>query len=73
MQAFFQEQFSKIAWRRVFVIAFIWTVFAMQAQRFRSVAESVGYGIGHGSTGVILLSIIGATCTKKVGTRNDKA
>ena len=65
MKLFFQEQFSKIAWRRVFIIAFVWTVFSMQSQRFRSSAEAIGYGVGHGVTGIILLSIIGAASTKK--------
>ena len=65
MKLFFQEQFSKIAWRRVFIIAFVWTVFSMQSQRFRSSAEAIGYGVGHGVTGVILLSVIGAASTKK--------
>ena len=65
MKLFFQEQFSKIAWRRVFIIAFVWTVFSMQSQRFRSSAEAIGYGVGHGGTAIILLSVIGAVSTKK--------
>ena len=65
MKLFFQEQFSKIAWRRVFIIAFVWTFFSMQSQRFRSSAEAIGYGIGHGGTSIILLTVIGAASTKK--------
>ena len=60
-----QEQFSKIAWRRVLIIAFVWTFFSMQSQRFRSTAEAIGYGVGHGGTAIILLSVIGAASTKK--------
>ena len=65
MKLFFQEQFSKIAWRRVFIIAFIWTFSQMQSQRFKDPAFAIGYGIGHGGTSIILLSVIGAATTKK--------
>ena len=65
MKLFFQEQFSKIAWRRVLIIAFVWTVFSMQSQRFRSSVEAISYGVGHGGTAIILLSVIGAASTKK--------
>ena len=71
MQSFFQIQIAKIAWRRVLIISFIWTVFSMQGQKFRNSAESIGYGIGHGGTAIALLSVIGAACTKK--TINHKA
>ena len=68
MKLFFQEQFSKIAWRRVFIIAFVWTVFAMQSERFRNyrydTAGVVSYAIGYGGAATILLSIIGASTTK---------
>ena len=68
MKLFFQEQFSKIAWRRVFIIAFVWTVFAMQSERFRNyrydTAGVVGYAIGYGGAATTLLSIIGASTTK---------
>ena len=68
MKLFFQEQFSKIAWKRVFIIAFVWTVFAMQSERFRNyrydTAGAIGYGVGHGGAAIIMLSIIGASTTK---------
>tara|TARA_B100001769_G_C21914059_1_gene493149 strand:- start:282 stop:518 length:237 start_codon:yes stop_codon:yes gene_type:complete len=68
MKLFFQRQFSKIAWRRVFIIAFVWTVFSMQSQRFRNykydVTGSIAYAIGHGGTAIIMLSVIGAASTK---------
>ena len=69
MKLFFQEQFSKIAWRRVLIIAFVWTVFSMQSQRFRNYkydyTGAIFYGIGHGGTAIIMLSVIGAASTKK--------
>ena len=71
MKLFFQEQFSKIAWRRVFIIAFVWTFFSMQSQRFKSSAYAIGYGIGHGGTSIILLSVIGAASTKKDKFKKD--
>ena len=68
MKLFFQEQFSKIAWRRVFIIAFVWTVFAMQSESFRNYrydsGGAIAYGTGHGGAAIILLSIIGASTTK---------
>ena len=71
MKLFFKEQFSKIAWRRVFIIAFVWTVFSMQSERFRNSAEAIGYGVGHGGTAIILLSVIGAASTKNKKFEND--
>ena len=69
MKLFFQEQFSKIAWRRVFIIAFVWTVFSMQSQRFRNykydTTGAIAYGIGHSGMAIIMLSVIGAASTKK--------
>ena len=71
MKLFFQEQFAKIAWKRVLIIAFVWTVFAMQSERFRNYRyDTVGvisYGIGYGGAATIILSIIGAATTKKEG------
>ena len=71
MKLFFKEQFSKIAWRRVFIIAFVWTVFAMQSERFRNyrydTPGAIAYGIGYGGAATILLSVIGAATTKKEG------
>ena len=68
MKLFFQQQFSKIARRRVLIIAFVWTVFAMQSERFRNyrydTAGVIAYGIGYGGAATILLSIIGASTTK---------
>tara|TARA_B100000945_G_C19852118_1_gene354433 strand:- start:104 stop:340 length:237 start_codon:yes stop_codon:yes gene_type:complete len=75
MKLFFQEQFSKIAWRRVFIIAFVWTVFSMQSERFRNfkydATGAIAYGIGHGGTAIILLSVIGAASTKKGNFEKD--
>ena len=65
MKLFFKEQYSKIAWRRVFIIAFVWTFYSMQSQRFKDSAYAIGYGIGHGGTSIMLLSVIGAATTKK--------
>ena len=69
MKLFFQEQFTKIAWRRVFIIAFVWTVFSMQSQRFRNynydTSGTIAYGLGHTGMATIMLSIIGAASTKK--------
>ena len=75
MKLFLKDQFSKIAWRRVFIIAFLWTVFAMQSERFRNykyeTAGVIGYAIGYGGTATIMLSIIGAVTTKKIGFEKD--
>jgi len=67
MKVFIKDQYSKIAWRRIFIISFIWTVFSMQAKNYESSSEAVGYGIGHGGAAIVLLSITGAACTKKEG------
>ena len=71
MKTFFEDQLSKIAWRRIAVISFIWTVFAMQSKSFNTSAESVGYGVGHGGAAYIMLVAIGASCTKKINQSND--
>ena len=75
MKLFFQDQFSKIAWRRVFVIAFVWTIFAMQSERFRNykydIPGAVFYGVGFGGSAVIFLSAIGAVSTKKENFKKD--
>ena len=71
METFFKDQYAKIAWRRVAVIAFVWTVFAMQAQRFKSGPEAIGFGIGHGGAAVVALAGIGAAATKKSALKAD--
>ena len=75
MKLFFQEQFTKIAWRRVFIIAFVWTVFSMQSQRFRNynydTPGTIAYGIGHAGMATIMLSLIGAASTKKEKFKKD--
>ena len=70
MTTFFKDQISKIAWRRIAIIAFIWTVFAMQSKNFEDSSESVAWGIGHGGVCYVLLVIIGATSTKKLNQSN---
>ena len=71
MKSFFREQYSKIAWRRVFIVAGLWTVLAMQSTRFRNykydTAGVIGYAISYGATATIFLSVIGAVATKKEG------
>ena len=71
MNTFFEDQISKIAWRRIAIIAFIWTVFAMQSKNFRDTTESVGFGIGHGGAAYVILVIAGAACTKKLNQSNN--
>ena len=65
MELFFKDQISKIAWRRVAIIAFVWTVFSMQGRNFKTPSYSVGFGIGHGITAYALLVCTGALTTKK--------
>ena len=75
MKLFFREQYTKIAWRRVFIVAGLWTVFSMQSADFRSnkyeTPGVIGYAIGHGGTATILLSVIGAVATKKEGLKKE--
>ena len=67
MNTFFKDQYSKIAWRRVAVIAFVWTVFSMQGQRFKNNVQAVAYGVGHGGAAIVLLAVTGAVSTQKLG------
>tara|TARA_B100000401_G_C52574298_1_gene609472 strand:+ start:253 stop:489 length:237 start_codon:yes stop_codon:yes gene_type:complete len=75
MKLFFKEQFSKIAWRRVFIISFVWTVFAMQSQQFRNykydATGAIAYGVTHGGMAMIILSVVGAASTKNVKSGKD--
>ena len=75
MKLFLQEQYSKIAWKRVFIIASLLTVFTMQSARFRSykyeTSGVIGYAIGYGGAATIMLSIIGAVTTKKERFKKD--
>tara|TARA_Y100001968_G_scaffold208420_1_gene191554 strand:+ start:165 stop:383 length:219 start_codon:yes stop_codon:yes gene_type:complete len=65
MKTFFEDQVGKIAWRRIAIIAFVWTVFAMQSKNFKDTNESVAYGIGHGGAAYVILVLAGTSCTKK--------
>lgn len=75
MKLFFQEQCSKIAWKRVLIIAALYTVFSMQSARFRSykyeTSGVIGYAVGMAGTATIMLSVIGAVTTKKEGLKKD--
>ena len=71
METFFKDQYAKIAWRRVAVIAFVWTVFAMQGKGFKTTFSAIGWGIGHGGVGICLLALTGAAATKKSGLKGD--
>ena len=75
MKLFLQQQFSKIAWKRVLIIAAVYTVFSMQSARFRSYKYEtvgvIGYALGVGGTSTIMLSVIGAVTTKKEEFKKD--